>query len=455
MSNSAVDRFSISLLQWLERIIWERYGNNFNINKKNNTLEITMKGSNLCIIFDQLQGVFHESRSDFPCFFWDASAEGFDYPIDKIIPMPSEVELNVPVFEKNSHGYVVHYDILGLVSWMLNRVEEIARSDLDQYQRFPATSSHAYENNYLERPIVDEWLHILGQVILRVWPELTLKKHQYELKLSHDVDTPSLYAFKSWGTIFKMMAGDLIKRRSFNNFFKAPYIKLFTRSKLSSFDPFNTFDWIMNLSENNNVKSTFYFLCGKTDPVKDSDYELDFKSIRNLMRNINDRGHFIGLHPSFNTYQSLQSIKSELELLKKVCSEEDIKQKIFGGRMHYLRWKSPDTLNILSEVGLSHDSTLGYADMPGFRCGSCYEFPAFNFREQVPLNIRVRPLIVMECSIIEDIYLGLGCGDLAIKRINAIKESCIAVNGCFELLWHNSSLVSPDQRNMYSEIVKH
>jgi hypothetical protein len=50
------------------------------------------------------------------------------------------------------------------------RVEEIGRTDLDNHERFPATSSHAFKHGYLDRPVVDEWLHLLGQVIQRQWP---------------------------------------------------------------------------------------------------------------------------------------------------------------------------------------------------------------------------------------------------------------------------------------------
>jgi hypothetical protein len=58
---------------------------------------------------------------------------------------------------------------------MLARVEEIGRMDLDNHGRFPATASHAFQHGYLDRPVVDEWLHLLGQVIKRQWPGLHWK----------------------------------------------------------------------------------------------------------------------------------------------------------------------------------------------------------------------------------------------------------------------------------------
>lgn len=55
--------------------------------------------------------------------------------------------------------------------------------------------------------------------------------------------------------------------------------------------------------------------------------------------------------------------------------------------MHYLRWGHPTTLQAWNDAGMDYDSTLGYADSPGFRCGTCFEYPAFNPITQQQLAI--------------------------------------------------------------------
>src|SRR5690606_27535596 len=126
----------------------------------------------------------------------------------------------------DDNAAVIHYDILGLTYWMLTRLEEVGRIDLDNHQRFPATSSHAYQHGYLERPIVDEWLNILGQIVQRIWPQLKLKEHRFSIKVSHDVDVPSRYGFRSWSGIARAMAGDLINRGDVAGALRAPWIRL-------------------------------------------------------------------------------------------------------------------------------------------------------------------------------------------------------------------------------------
>lgn len=221
---------------------------------------------------------------------------------------------------------------------------------IDNHGRFPAIHSHACQHDYLERPVVDEWLHLLGQVIQKQWPLVELKQHQFSMKVSHDVDSPSMYQFKPWKTIIRMMAGHLLKRRDIKAFLQAPYIKLTAGKRLHQQDPHNTFDWLMDISEANNLTSAFYFICGRTSTM-DADYQPEDPAIRDLMRRIHQRGHEIGLHPSYGICQTPQLIHEEANRLRQVMQVEGIQQAQIGGRMHYLRWEHPTMLQAWNDAG--------------------------------------------------------------------------------------------------------
>jgi hypothetical protein len=273
------------------------------------------------------------------------------------------------------------------------------------------------------------------------------------MRVSHDVDQPSLYAFKPWKTIGRMMAGHILKRRDPKAFVTAPYVKLATRDRLIEADPYNTFDWLMDVSEANGLKSAFYFICGKTEPSKDPAYELGHPLIRNLLKHIHQRGHEIGLHPSYNTFSNPEALKSEADRLKRICAEEGIEQERWGGRMHYLRWQQPTTMRAWADAGMNYDSTLGYADHAGFRCGTSHEYPAFDAESQAQLCLRIRPLIAMECTVIDEAYMGLGTQGKARKEFEKLKNKCHLVKGCFCLLWHNSYLQNNNLKHAYLGVV--
>ncbi|WP_458796893.1 polysaccharide deacetylase family protein, partial [Vibrio cholerae] len=103
---------------------------------------------------------------------------------------------------------------------------------------------------------------------------------------------------------------------------------------------------------------------------------------------------------------------------------------------------------------MTYDSTLGYADRPGFRCGTCHEYPAFDPVAQEQLNLRIRPLVVMECTVIDAVYLGLGVTDAAEEKIQQLKMRCQQVSGTFSLLWHNSYFHCWSEKVMYKNILR-
>lgn len=447
-------QFSTSALSWLASILEERFGLAFTLQPYQAGLKLSLTDCEQgFILFPSLNSAFHESHSDLPHSEWDAAKSGWLSVLEQPLPTPGVRELPQPLIEQATDHHVIHYDVLGLTYWMLNRIEEIDRTDLDNHGRFPAIHSHAYKHGYLERPVVDEWLHVLGQVIQKQWPQVELKQHEFSMKVSHDVDAPSRYGFGSAKSILKSMAGDVLKRRDIKGAMIAPWVRLNSGQKLHSADSFNTFDWLMEVSEANNLTSAFYFICGRTSEL-DASYEPEHPAIRELMCRMHQRGHEIGLHPSYNTYQKPQLIKQEADRLRAVLQEEGIKQNEFGGRMHYLRWEHPTTLQAWNDAGMTYDTTLSYADLPGFRCGTCFEYPAFNALTQQKLKIRIRPLIAMECTIIADRYMGLGYGAEAENKFAGLKDTCRRVSGCFTLLWHNSHFGSQNDRDMYVKVLK-
>lgn len=440
-------------IYWLESILLERFGHAFTISVDTKCgLIMSLPNSERNITFTIDLATFTRADSNLPCTHWDAVAEGWQPPLGSSLPAPGAVNLPSPLITPSDKGMHIAYDILGLTYWMLSRQEEVGRTDLDEHGRFFASSSHAYKYGYLERPVVDEWLYILGQVIQRTWQGIELKRHSFSIKVSHDVDRPSRYGFGSVFGLVCAVASDVIYRRKFKNAMLAPWVRVNTRTQLHRADPANTFEWIMDVSEQHGLQSAFYFFGGGADP-HDADYQLDHPAIRHLMRRIHSRGHEIGLHPSYGTYQKSQLIRQEADHLRKVCTEEGITQTEWGGRMHYLRWEHPTTLRAWSDAGMAYDSTLSYPDHAGFRCGTCFEYNAFDPVAQEALSLRVRPLIAMEVTVMAPQYMSLVTSEAALAKFIALKKTCRALNGCFTLLWHNSQLESESDRQIYQKIL--
>ena len=148
-----------------------------------------------------------------------------------------------------------------------------------------------------------------------------------------------------------------------------------------------------------------------------------------------------------------ERIAREGQRLRRICREEGIEQSKWGGRMHFLRWQWPTTAHGWEQAGFNYDSTLGYADRPGFRCGTCHPYLMFDPVAQRPLQLIQRPLIVMECSVIAERYLGLGYGPEALALIQKLRRRSSAMGGQFTLLWHNSHLNESNDWLMYESLI--
>lgn len=355
------------------------------------------------------------------------------------------------VYKNKDH--ILPIDIFGSSFFMLTRYEEMVKNDRDEHDRFPATASLAYQEGFLDRPIVNEYLEILWDCMKYLWPGLKRKQRAFQMRVSCDVDHPYQESVKNVFQQVKHIGSDLVTRRSPRMAVKSTLNYIATRIGNLSFDVnFTSIDWIMDVNEGVGNKVAFYFKAGQTDDVFDSGYSLEEPIVRQLFYNIYRRGHEIGLHPSYHTYRDKRQLCREADNLRYTLNDMGINKNILGGRQHYLRWETPTTAINWEAAGLDYDSTLSYADHAGFRCGVCYEYPLFDITTRKILRVTERPLIAMECSVIDAQYMNLTTQE-AVKYMLKLKYICRKYFGDFTLLWHNSILTEPQMKKTYLELL--
>jgi hypothetical protein len=352
-------------------------------------------------------------------------------------------------------GMHLGVDIFGSAFFMLTRYEEIAVVTRDDHDRFPARASLAARAGILDRPIVNEYLEVLWGAIHHLWPQLERRRRQYRAFVSHDVDWPLVTLGVPVRQVARSAVGDVLTR-------KDPALamrRLLSRYRIARHnfdgDVGNTFDFIMDTSEARGITSAFYFITDHTAGTRDGTYSIEHSWVRALMRRLHDRGHEIGLHPSYNSFRDPSQTRIEFDRLRQVCDEEGIRQTTWGGRQHYLRWSNPETWQNWDQAGLDYDSTLSFADRVGFRSGVCFEYPVFDLRARIRLKVRERPLLVMEATLFKTAspnYMAQSDED-GLATLDALRSAVGHYSGDFALLWHNSSLISAHQKALYQRVV--
>ncbi len=429
-----------------------------------------LKGTKSCIAISKdekqlvLPDTFFKKASNFwlqksslpliPLAQWDTSELKFSVNIlAPIVP----VIYGTPGYHITENQINLNLDIFGAAFFMITRYEEIINKSVDQYGRFPAEESIAYQEGFLDRPIINEYIEILWGCLYYLWPKLQRKKRNFRQLISCDVDKPYKCSTNSFIMQSMEITGDLLKRKNIvqakNNFINFWKIK---SGDLSS-DPNDTFDLIMDECDKLDIKCAFNFISKVGDThlsEMDGCYSIKQTVIKNLIKKIADRGHEIGLHPGFNSYLSPIQIKSEFNHLKNICAQLEIHQNDWGGRQHYLRWSNPNTYINWELAELDYDSTLSFPQVAGYRCGICYEFQVYDLSHRRALNLRERPLIVMDVTVLSHLYMNLS-GMNALNFMRTLKKQCQQFNGDFTLLWHNSNLINESNIAMFRSILNH
>lgn len=375
--------------------------------------------------------------------------------VDSLIPVIYGGNPNTETFFVISEDSInLGLDILGSSFFMLTRYEEVVKQDRDRLDRFPSNASLAEEAGFLGRPIVNEYVEILWSCLHRLWPQLQRKQHQFQIHVSHDLDEPFMFAFTGVSRLLQRCAGDLIRRGSVRQMTKTIASWCQVASGKPELDPYNTFDTIMDISEDQGIKSAFYVITDRSAGLLDGAYTIDHPLIIDLLKKVHKRGHEIGLHTSYNTYQNPQQTEKEFEILQRVCEREGITQSYWGGRQHCLRWQTPITFQNWEDAGLNYDSTLGYAEKIGFRCGTCYDFSTFNLLSRASLSLKERPLIVMDVTIFRQQYMNLNpASQDTLDALVLLKRRCVQFNGKFTILWHNPSFANTHQKQLYQQVL--
>lgn len=409
----------------------------------------------LDVIFSEVLGVDfqcieHESKEYKICFennhviladtfFSEINTETYYYDNSALIPQDVKlfnsevcVEKDLPVLFgdptieiSDTHVYI-GIDIVASSFFMLSRWEEIANKSRDKHDRFDEKESLSIRFDFHRRPIVNEYIELLWNVLVKLGYTERRKTKIFTTYPTHDIDD-----FERYDTMkkyVKAIVGDILLRKSLKAFIRSNK-DCVNRNFRGKNDVYDTFDFLMNISETNNIKSNFYFIPGYLDE-EDVRFNIDNKLVLEKINHIVKRGHNVGIHPSYSSYKNPETFSLELSRLK------SIHFNVSEGRQHYLRFENPTTWQIWEDNGLKVDSSLGFYNEIGFRTGICQEYSVFNVVSRDKLGLKERPLILMDTALRSITSNKEEFISLSLGLINTVRK----YNGDFVLLWHNSNL---------------
>lgn len=387
-----------------------------------------------------------------PSKFFDSSIYG---SIDSLPQLPLNTIDDIPLLfgtpkiEKQDNRLIIHADIIASAYFLLSRYEEFVRKDVrDNYGRFPGKESLPFRAGFIHRPLVDEygkmlrkWLREAGVNIPEPKPEIN------KIYLTHDVDIPYYYKGRIKSTLKGLLTSNK-QKTILKSFFGKP-----------ENDPAFTFPWLIKqdtlsqktVGEDKCEVIYFFKSGGKTQEDKPV-YNLKSNEIRYLFSLCKKSNATIGLHASFDAGANPALIKGEKNKLERATDVT-----IRYNRHHFLNCREPEDMQYLIDAGISDDFTMGYADVAGFRLGTCRPVNWINPVNKNVNDLILHPLTIMECTLDRPEYMGLDYQS-ALAYSKRLIDQTAKSNGDLVLLWHNS-YIPIDSANwcriLYEELLRY
>ena len=349
--------------------------------------------------------------------------QGIDY-LDISIAKWEEV----PCFFQTNPTGELPFDIFAAGFYLISRYEEYLPHVKDDFERFPAEESLAFQNKFLDKPVIDIWAFKFRDKLLQIFPdfqsEIISRKRKFQFISSIDVDIA--YKYKNKGILRTL--GGLIKDLSQ---FKIQEIvtRLLVLTGLRE-DPFDIFNKLISMHKKYHVKSIFFFLLSeytsydKNTSAGNLKYKLLIKNVADYVK--------VGIHPSYYSMKNEQKMKKEKKRL-----EEIVNFPIHKSRQHYLRMDLPETYQNLVDLEVGEDYTMGFASYFGFRAGTCTPFYFYDIDFEIQTPLKVFPFAVMDGTLKDRLkYTPKKSLDTILNLAEEVKK----VNGIFITLFHNESI---------------
>ncbi|MEP6692855.1 MAG: hypothetical protein ABJD07_16980 [Gemmatimonadaceae bacterium] len=191
------------------------------------------------------------------------------------------------------------------------------------------------------------------------------------------------------------------------------------------------------------ITSTWFVLCGTPTMRSFRRGDLTYRpdgAARDIVREVRNGGHEIGLHGSFDTMDVDGTFARQRGCLATLGA-----LAVGGVRQHFVRMRPGITHRAMREAGFTYDASYVFPDRNGFRLGVADVVAGWDDAAAAPSGIEEVPATWMDRALSK--YRGVedpvAWGDDAI----ALADACRAVEGCWVGIWHpnlDAALGFPD-----------
>lgn len=362
----------------------------------------------------------------------------FEQGINDIDIKVSEWE-DIPCFFSSGDKSTIPFDIFSASFFLLSRYEEYLPHVKDSVGRFPVKESIAYQNNFLELPVVDLWAYKLFDALKQRFPDLELGTKPYRFTSIVNVTTSHAYAMRGFArTIggFLIDLGNLKFRNVWERF------SVLVRLKK---DPYDNFFTLVDIHKKFPIKTMFFFQFAKHS-AHDKNVSTNHNRFRYLIKSVADYS-IVSLSTSYVSSMDKNVLREEKKQLGNL-----INRPISYARLRYNKVNVPATYRNLVETEFTDDFSMGYTHEIGFRAGTCTPFYFYDINTEVRQPIKIHPFAMHDYALVkyrnkEEVF----------EKMDEVYRTVKQVKGDFILVFSNELLGGKQQLDwmeLYESMLK-
>jgi hypothetical protein len=335
------------------------------------------------------------------------------------------------------------FDMFGAIFYLLSRYEEYLPHEKDQYGRFAHQNSIAYREEFLHLPLINIWLEDFRDVCKQKFPDLQLTLAQFHFVPTYDIDIAWCHKHKSFNQNFGGIMRSILQGKwsAARNHIRV------LKGKVQ--DPFDSYEWMDDLHERFNLEPIYFILAAAEKNKHDRNIEIQSPEFQKLVHTLSTK-YKIGMHPSWASGDHRNLLVKEKQYLEKITN-----QHIHVSRQHYIRLTLPHTYHFLMDNGITHEYSMGYGSINGFRASVALPFYWYDLEREEKTELVVHPFCFMDANAYYEQKLS---AQEALQELLQFYTSIRSVGGTMCTLWHNNFLGTADEfegwRDTYENFIE-
>lgn len=332
----------------------------------------------------------------------------------------------------NQAGRDYPFDIFSALFYLISRYEEYLPHTKDFYGRYAHENALGFKEKFLQVPIVNIWIKDFATVLVKKFHLLQLTFPSFKFIPTYDIDMAWSYRHKGCS-------------RNMGGFIQSPSLERIAVLSGKRKDPFDAYDWMDGVHGQYNLQPIYFFLLAQKNALYDKNILPDKKAMQQLIQT-HAAKYTTGIHPSWQSGDDFVVLQQEKNLLQQITQ-----RPVINSRQHYIRFNLPEGYQRLIEAGITHDYSMGYGSINGFRASLASSYYWYNLKTEQQTNLRIHPFCYMEAN---SFYEQRFTAAQAFDEMMHYYKQCKKVNGTFISIWHNHFLGTEKKFDGWKELYK-